>query len=87
MIVTSNLHDGLHQLASYTDIGYLLCDAICIINLIIMRRVAAFHSWGMSLHPPQQSPSGLETTPIIFEDFQWLHGSESMIKETFEGLG
>lgn len=61
MVVISNLHDALYQLADYTDVGHICVMRFVSTKQTVRRRVSVFPLWATFFHPLQRSLSGWET--------------------------
>ena len=86
MIVTSNLHDALYQLADYTDVGHIWCDALCIKQADSKEKSVCIPIMGDIFSSATTVIIWLGNDTKYLEDFQWLHDTDSMIEEAFDAL-
>jgi Heterokaryon incompatibility protein (HET) len=86
MVVTSNLYDGLHQVAQYTDVGYIWCDALCINQSDDKEKSVCIPIMGDIFASATTVIVWLGNDTKYLEDFEWLHVADSMIVETYKAL-
>jgi len=87
MVVTSNLHDALYQLADYTDVGHIWCDALCINQADSKEKSVCIPIMGDIFSSATTVIVWLGNDTKYLKDFEWLHDSDSlMIEEAFEAL-
>ncbi len=86
MIVTSNLHDALYQLADYTDVRYIWCDALCVNQADNKEKSVCVPMMGGIFASATTVIAWLGNDTKYLEDFEWLHDAESMIAEAYDTL-
>jgi Heterokaryon incompatibility protein (HET) len=86
MIVTTNLYDGLHQLAKVGAEDYIWVDALCINQSDNKEKSLCVPLIGDIFASAATVIVWLGNDTKYLDDFAWLHDAESMIGEAIEAL-
>ncbi|PMD20624.1 hypothetical protein NA56DRAFT_573779, partial [Hyaloscypha hepaticicola] len=79
MVVTSNLHDALYQLADYTDVGHIWCDALCINQADSKEKSVCIPIMGDIFSSATTVIVWLGNDTKYLKDFEWLHDANSLM--------